>query len=64
LVDVLDSEGSNVPHAISLLRDGILVRDGSAPPERQFRLAAWAEPLVEAYRRRMRAKQSTPSSPG
>jgi len=61
LIDVLDSEGSNVPRAISLLRDGILVRDGTAPPERQFRLASWAEPLVEAYRRRMLRKQSTPS---
>lgn len=61
LVDVLDSEGSNVPRAISLLRDGILIRDGTAPPERQFRLASWAEPLVEAYRRRMLRKQSTAS---
>ena len=61
LIDVLDSEGSNVPRAISLLRDGILVHDRIAPPERKFRLASWAEPLVEAYRRRMLRKQSTPS---
>ena len=61
LIDVLDSEGSNVPRAISLLRDGILVRDGSAPPERQFRLASWAEPLVDAYRQRMLRKQSATS---
>jgi hypothetical protein len=52
LVAVLDSGGSNVPAAIPLLRDGILVRDGAAAPDRQFRLAPWAEPLVEMYRER------------
>ncbi len=52
LVRVLDSGGSNVPGAIPLLRDGVLIRDGKAPPERQFRLCAWAEPLVDAYRHR------------
>jgi hypothetical protein len=63
LVDVVDSGGANVPKAIPLLRDGVLVRDGSAPPERQFRLANWAEPLVESYRRRRQSPRSasTPS---
>ena len=52
LVAVLDSGGSNVPAAIPLLRDGILIRDGTAAPDRQFRLAPWAKPLVEMYRER------------
>jgi hypothetical protein len=54
LVAVLDSGGSNVPAALGLLRDGVLIRDGAAPPKRQYRLANWAEPLLEAYRRRPR----------
>jgi hypothetical protein len=54
LVAVLDSGGSNVPAALGLLRDGVLIRDGAATPKRQFRLANWAEPLLEAYRRRPR----------
>jgi hypothetical protein len=57
LLAVLDSGGSNVPAAIGLLRDGVLVRDGGAAPERQFRLATWAEPLLEAYRQRTVARQ-------
>jgi len=52
LIAVLDSAGSNVPKAIKMLRDGILIRDGSAVEEKQFRLASWAVPLVQAYRRR------------
>lgn len=60
LLGVLDTEGSNVPKALHLLRDGILVRDGTAPPERRFRLAAWAEPFVDTYRQRMRRQQSSP----
>jgi hypothetical protein len=52
IVDVLDSGGTNVPRALQSVRDGLLIRDGNAPSDRQFRLAAWAEPLVEAYRRR------------
>ena len=61
LVAVLDSGGSNVPAAIPLLRDGILIRDGAAAPDRQFRLAPWAEPLVEAYRERTsRVRPATP----
>ena len=52
IVDVLDSGGANVPRALQSVRDGLLIRDGNASPERQFRLAAWAEPLVEAYRKR------------
>ncbi len=61
LVDVIDTEGSNLPKALHLLRDGILVRDGSAPPEEQVRLPAWAEPFVESYRQRIRRKQSSAS---
>ncbi len=60
LVDVLDSEGANVPKAIQLLRDGILIRDGAAPPEAQFRVAPWAEPLLAAYRRRSDRKLRLP----
>ncbi len=52
LTAVLDSAGSNVPKAIPLLRDGLLIRDGSQPGEKQFRLASWVVPLVEAYRSR------------
>jgi hypothetical protein len=52
IVDVLDSGGANVPRAIQSVRDGLLIRDGNAAPDRQFRLAAWAEPLVDAYRKR------------
>jgi len=57
LIDVVDSEGANVPKALQLLRDGILVRDGTAAPTEQFRLATWVEPFVEAYRRRLRGNQ-------
>ena len=52
LVAVLDTKGSNVPKAIQLLRDDVLIRDGNAPPDKQFRLASWVEPLVGEYRRR------------
>lgn len=52
LISVLDSGGSNVPKAIKMLRDGILIRDASAAEEKVFRLASWAVPLVEAYRKR------------
>ncbi len=54
IVSVLDSGGSNVPMAIPSLRDGLIIRDGNAPGDRQFRLASWAKPLIEAYRKRMR----------
>jgi hypothetical protein len=60
LLAVLDSGGSNVPAAIPLLRNGILIRDGAAAPDRQFRLAPWAAPLVEMYRERTwRARPAT-----
>lgn len=52
LIAVLDSGGSNVPKAIELLRDGLLIRDGCAPDTEQFRLASWVVPLVEAFRKR------------
>jgi hypothetical protein len=61
LVDVLDSGGSNVPKAITLLRDGVLIRDGAAPPDQRFRLANWAESLVDAFRARQRGKKSAPA---
>ncbi|MCY2992410.1 MAG: AAA family ATPase [Planctomycetota bacterium] len=61
IVDVLDSGGANVPCAIQSVRDGLLLRDGSAPPDKQFRLAAWAEPLVEAYRKRMSSGKAVSS---
>ena len=53
LVNVVDTGGSNIPAALHLLRDGILIRDGEAPSEDRFRLATWAEPFVETYRQRM-----------
>jgi hypothetical protein len=55
MIKVLDSGGSNVPEAIKLLRDGLLIRDGNASPDSQFRLATWIVPLVEAYRKRLGA---------
>ena len=56
LVAVLDTKGSNVPKAIQLLRDDVLIRDGNAPPDNQFRLASWVEPLVREYRSRTAQK--------
>lgn len=61
IVGVLDSGGANVPRALQSVRDGLLIRDGNAPPDRQFRLAAWAEPLVEAYRKRASGAQNVHS---
>jgi len=58
LVAVLDTKGSNVPRAIQLLRDDLLIRDGNAPPDKQFRLATWVEPLVLEYRNRVLKKGS------
>ena len=52
LIGVLDSGGSNVPKAIQMLRDGILIRGENAKGEMRFRIANWAEPLLEAYRKR------------
>jgi len=52
LLSVIDSGGGNVPRAGHLLRDGLLIRDGSAPGAHQFRLATWVEELVQAYRGR------------
>ena len=49
---VLQSEGANVRNVVQPLRDGVLVRDGSQPPERQYRIAPWAEPLLKAYEKR------------
>ncbi|MFI5456070.1 MAG: hypothetical protein ACHRXM_11530 [Isosphaerales bacterium] len=56
LVAVLDTKGSNVPKAIQLLRDDVLIRDGNAPSDKQFRLASWVEPLVREYRSRTAQK--------
>jgi len=58
LVAVLDSKGSNVPGALRLLRDGVLIHDRGSPREGEgaFRLAKWALPLVEGYRRRRSTK--------
>jgi hypothetical protein len=56
LIAVLDSDGSNVPNALDLLGDGLLIRDGNAHDSQQFRLASWATPLVEAYRHRQMKK--------
>jgi hypothetical protein len=58
LIDVLDSYGSNVPGVLHLLREGVLLRDATAPADRQFHLAPWAEPLVQAYRVRLAARES------
>jgi hypothetical protein len=49
---VLKSEGANVPMAAQLLRDGVLVRDGSQPFDKQYRIAPWAESLLRAYEKR------------
>ncbi len=52
LAAVLDSGGSNVPRAVHLLRDGVLIRDGAAQDVKQFRAAPWVSPLLDSYRRR------------
>lgn len=49
---VLKSEGANVRNVVQPLRDGVLVRDGSQPSEKQYRIAPWAEPLLRAYEKR------------
>ena len=49
---VLQSEGANVRSVVQPLRDGVLVRDGSQPPDKQYRIAPWAEPLLTAYMKR------------
>ena len=49
---VLQSEGANVRNVVQPLRDGVLVRDGSQPPDKQYRIAPWAEPLLNAYEKR------------
>ncbi len=49
---VLKSEGANVRNVVQPLRDGVLVRDGSQPPDKQYRIAPWAEPLLKAYEKR------------
>jgi hypothetical protein len=51
---VLQSEGANVRNVVQPLRDGVLIRDGSQPPDKQFRIAPWAEPLLKAYEKRTR----------
>ena len=48
VIGVLDSGGSNVPKAARWLHDGLLIRDGTDPRGEQYRLATWAEPLVQA----------------
>jgi hypothetical protein len=59
LIEVLDSGGANVPKALKLLRDGLLVRDGNASDDsQQFRLASWVTPLVETYRHRRLKKNA------
>ncbi|MGA2031939.1 MAG: hypothetical protein ABSG68_06775 [Thermoguttaceae bacterium] len=49
---VLQSEGTNVRNVVQPLRDGILIRDGSQQPDKQYRIAPWAEPLLNAYQKR------------
>jgi hypothetical protein len=51
---VLQSEGTNVRNVVQPLRDGVLIRDGSQPPDKQYRIAPWAEPLLKAYEKRTR----------
>ncbi len=54
--NVMSSGGSNVREAAQLLRDGVLIRDGSEPPDKQIRIASWARPLVEAHVARTKGK--------
>jgi hypothetical protein len=49
---VLRSEGANLRNVVQPLRDGVLIRDGSQPPDKQYRIAPWAEPLLKAYQKR------------
>jgi hypothetical protein len=46
---VLESGGANVVNVVGPLRDGVLVRDGTQPPDQQYRVAPWAEPFLKAY---------------
>jgi hypothetical protein len=55
LLGVLDTGGSNIPKAIQLLRDGLLIRDGSATGSAQYRPASWLVPLLDLYRKRRSA---------
>ncbi|MGO8747340.1 MAG: hypothetical protein ACLQNE_15245 [Thermoguttaceae bacterium] len=60
--NVLQSEGTNVPNAAHLLRDGVLLRDGSQPADKQLRIAPWAESLMRAYDKRTQTGGSRPIS--
>jgi hypothetical protein len=51
LASVIDL-GANVPKALHLLRDNLLIRDGNADDNHQFRLASWTVKLVETYQQR------------
>ena len=61
MLKVLESEGANVRDAVQCLRDGILIRDGSQPPEKQYRIPFWAQPLLDAYRKRTRGPKPAAS---
>jgi hypothetical protein len=54
LIAVIDSKGSNLGKnkALRLLRDGVLLLDNNASNDQQVRLANWAVPWVEVYRKR------------
>ncbi len=55
LIIVMDSEGSNLgkPEALRLFGDGILLENYDASSDEQpVRLAEWAVPLLETYRKR------------
>jgi hypothetical protein len=63
LTAVLDTGGSNVPKAIHLLRAGVLIRDGAAQDERQFRPAPWVMPLLDTYRKRKQPQDPKAGGP-
>jgi hypothetical protein len=52
LVEVLDSGGANLPKALPLLRDGLLIRERGEGSEVRFRAPSWIMPYVEQHRKR------------
>jgi hypothetical protein len=57
LIEVLDSHGRNLPKALPLLRDGLLIRERGNDSLVRFRVPAWVMPFVDQYRKRDQARK-------